>query len=1413
MCFSVSKLISRFKCVSGIVTDVSNAFIGFFVVTRCSQLGILNKNIETVVNWKKLVTEDREIYDLLELVNFDAAVRSMPDDKFIDVCRFVDKTIKSFGDLSQYTLGNLLLKVMKCSKDGITDRDILQKISDCQIKLNILTIANTEALLLIMGEEDKSLINNIIESYLESNINKIYIVSYNNLFNVADYENLITSNHYFSKEVLKEKVVYKSAPIKSFNYLQQVIKAMEENSFLIVIGTDRLTSLNTNQPAIKTHFENSELNLHTPDSINWRTFTIEMDKLYIQCESRNNYLTAVFSSDVIFNKDIIREIKNSSSDLDSFDIITMPYQTNNVLHDLFDLLKECNSQDFKMELDNNRHKIGEDNYNLFQAFSALNQEDYLSADQYFHELSDNVHPENFLILANLYIYNCKYNTALEILTRLYLKDRYLNNLMPAALETTSRINDDKLFLEWLNRAKEINDEDLVVIQYAANFYTDRHMYKESSNEWRRLFQLTGDVSFRLLADINLILNEIEQLNVEKIENIVGNYSVCYPELDNEVEFRLGLIISRNKKKYEKGLEHFLKIKADINTPYAYSSAVERLNIYKDKILKINMTDRAIPDKNLLLFANELIKDVPILTFKDKSNHTWSDIIENTFPYVRWKEILIQITLERLEEWSKIDENMFSTTKLQVEYTLEMAEQQVEIGSRNIYIPESNEEYCILTFYNAIALMEDGKPQLANDMAFTLFGLASTVENIFLKNTAIILGLVAWSNSNFKIGEEVESMVALTAAIDLAVFQGEIMLPFIFGLSNMIDFLYNNTTLFIVNPEKKEALIKLFDNPHIGLFKSKYYAIIKNYDKIIENKAEIFKQSDLLWKKSPNAQLIINVSKDDEAYFINEFETLVDAYYNIGLLNEAIQLIEHYKDTIILNLLERADISYKLFYKLAAILLEDDNFILSTRFILLAINNVDKLREVNHKRERAFVGKEANKIYRKYIEIKCKESITSVGESSGKLNGDLEFKRILVNIVPRAIIEQKQFNNENDISDEMEELRKRYNDLFFILISMKNKGINDESYHKKASEFFEIKEYLEKNHPSFKALPNYNTVEGYVPFDNYKSIKEKLGHDELLYQMILVGDYLIHNFLSRDGGSIVIETIDLQQYKNVFEVFIQDICKDDHTLESEDSIKDMVKVCDIISQVFIKPLYNYLETNNFKKLYFMPDLNVTYLNMNYMRYKDRWLTTYFNSIENIIDFNVPGNKINDHTRIKYNAHLIKKQDKSISKIHNMIKDKTYIEIVEGNESYISIDEPLKAFILVGHGVSEASGFNYLGAKSISKSRKENIDLNEYIKVNANVENMLIISCSSGTPINDYAERNNGVWASFLEKKITYILYCKWDVSTEYTKRLLEKILDYMKECGDSLSEALLKAQREMKSLHPLLWAGLEVWKNE
>jgi CHAT domain-containing protein len=719
----------------------------------------------------------------------------------------------------------------------------------------------------------------------------------------------------------------------------------------------------------------------------------------------------------------------------------------------------------------------------------------------------------------------------------------------------------------------------------------------------------------------------------------------------------------------------------------------------------------------------------------------------------------------------------------------------------------------MRFFYAIASISEGEFQKANDMIFTLFKLAYYSRDD-IKGLSIILGLTAWSNSNYKMGEEVESMIAIIAAIDIAIENKEVIYPFMFGFKNVIDFLYNHAFMFSLDKEHQDALHELVNNSANELLESKYYFIIGKYDYIIENRLELFKQNELIWNKRPELEIVFNLKENEEEFFANELKVLIDAYYKKGLVEEACFYIYKYKTSLVINLFERIDVSYRLFYEWAKILLENNDYHLSQEFILLSIGHIEKLRTVFHKRERSFIGKQANKIYRTYLEILCRQNISCKSNEINSLSDSLLIRDVLINMVPRSIIEQKLFNQDSLVSDELVKVNRRYYDLFFIINNMQQNGNMDENYKTHLSEFMQCKKYLEENHPFFRSLPFYDKLNRNLSADKYEAIRTKLQDDELFYQIVLVDNLLLYNIISKDNNEINVEMIDLDAYKEMFEKFKQNIMLDDFYLCKNESNVSFVKLCDNLSSIFTKPLHKYLDKNKYKKLYFMPDLSLTYISMNYMRYKNYWFIQLFDSIENIIDFNNIVSKSSYDYGNKTIAHFVNKQDKSISKIYNMIKSQKDVEIEESDELNIEINQPLKSWILVGHGISEIRGFNYIGAKSIKKSKKININLDEYLSIKSKVENALIISCSSGTLINDYAERNNGVWSSLLEKNISYILYCKWDVSIEYTKRLLEIILDKMRASKIvSLSEALASAQKEMCSEHPILWAGLEVWKNE
>lgn len=380
--------------------------------------------------------------------------------------------------------------------------------------------------------------------------------------------------------------------------------------------------------------------------------------------------------------------------------------------------------------------------------------------------------------------------------------------------------------------------------------------------------------------------------------------------------------------------------------------------------------------------------------------------------------------------------------------------------------------------------------------------------------------------------------------------------------------------------------------------------------------------------------------------------------------------------------------------------------------------------------------------------------------------------------------------------------------------MHQQGKTEGEYLNLLEKFSRRKLYLEAHHPSFKPLPSYSQMIKEMSSDEFKVIRTKLNDDELVFQIVIINNLLISNVITKEINVINVTAIEPSYYFKKIEDFKRYIELSDRDLLQEECNNNFILLTEGISDVLIQSLNRFIDQNKYKKLYFMSDLNLTYVNMNFMRYKNQWLIHYFDRIENIFDFSIVGSDNEKYYRDKVFAHFVNKQDSSISKLVNTIKKQPEIEMLEAENDLIETTQDFKSLILVGHGISEINGFNYIGAKEIRKSRKQTIHLASYLQVGGSIQNAIIISCSSGTLTNEYAELNNGVWSSLLEKNIAYILYCKWDVSIEYTNKLLQLILRLMNENDQiSLSEALNSAQRQWSNVHPILWAGLEVWKNE
>ncbi|MFD0675968.1 MULTISPECIES: tetratricopeptide repeat protein [unclassified Paenibacillus] len=1413
------EFISKFRSMLGENNDPLRTFVGFFIVVRYFGINQLKEHnfSDDATYLKDLIQhENNEISELLNDLSFDGELNNLSNTNLSEIYSYIHECIQSQSITEEMIISNTLYQLLHESLSEQSFYKYMEDLTNIENMLRVFPVYRTDSLLVMLDESRAIFAQNLVLFYLSTDIDKIQIVSYDHkIFGETHYKKILSLFGNRKQQDQISRLQFKSDPLLNYNYLASILDNLDEHSFLLIIGINKFASLNKSKAISTTTFQDGKLNLHTPNTVNWNEFVQGIDHLFVKSKLKNINTTMIYTLDDVFNP--AKLITDAALNVDSFDIYSITSSENvevNQIYYLFNELSEglIDDKEFDAAIAKNKQVIGDNNYYFALGIKCLIRNDYITAEEHFNSVLENMPPANQLIIANFYLNKKQYPKALEILVSLYEDDKYLSNLMPAILRAVTHLEDIQLFDEWLNKALQINNEDQEVIRYAANYLTNSERYLESAEKWYELYNLTNEIGIKLLHEINLILSNIDQHKGSEIEQLLMNYAENYPEIKSEVFFRLGLILYKDKKKAKEALEYFQKIDRMIDTPFAYEAALQRLHILKDKLSESNHSSK---QKNLKEFSMELVDDIGILTYKDQGNFKWSKYIEDTLPYEEWKKQFIEIIFEKIEKWSKLDEDLFRQTNFSFDVDESIFDKVIQIEGQNYLSPTLFNHQLMLLFFTAIDLIAHGEFQKANDIIFTIFRLSSTAISEKDKKLAVTFGLLAWSSSNFKMGDEVESMAAGIASIEMGIECEEMVFPFVYAFNNIMDFLYNGSKNLQLDVDKKDSLCRLVDILGDRNIKLKYHYITNEYDYIIHNRSEFLKRLDHFWDDHPELEVLLNVPEEEEETFVNEIKILIDTYCCNGMEQKAHQYILKFSTSFHINIMNKISLSYKIYFEWAKILLHQKDYKHAKDFILLSIEQIEKIRTVYFKRERSFIGKQANTIYRSLLEIVGREFIES--NDSALLN-NLHVRNSLLNIAPRSIIEQKLFNNLEITSDERTvELIKAnndYYDLFYVLQTMEQKGVVDEEYEHIVNRFIECKRFLEENHPNFKPLPSYNILAEHLSADNFSALKSKLNDNELICQLVLLDNFLIYNIISKNQNEITVEEIDFAKCEDAFDVFKHDIYLGDYQLNQKGCNEAFIELCEHISSMLIKPLYKYLEENRYKKLFFMPDLNLTYMNMNYMRYKNKWLIEWFDSIENIIDFNVIGSAHKNDFSNRVVANFVNPQDRSISQIMHMIKRQAQIELQEVDSSYVEINDDLKSYIFVGHGISEVNGYDYVGAKVIKKSKKMTIHLDEYLQINGRIQNALVISCSSGTPVDDYAERNNGVWSSLFEKNISYILYCKWDVSIKYTNQLLEKILDLMNENNHlSLCEALIQSQRQLCSFHPILWAGLEVWKNE
>lgn len=1371
-----------------------------------------HKNISNIkdltqINSKNLMTNlPSGIKNVINLYRLGDRIKSIGEEsleEFLGKERdYLNKNIKSI-----FSLWNILFSQFVDLHD--INRELMIEVFS---ELNIYSIEDLRKLLYVGENFNENSLSELLSILIRiKNYQEIHIINYNvGSINPDVCLKRVRDELYYTEpdrlESLIKKIVIVKEPQLNFEYLNTYIEQNAAEKFIIVIGMERLAEI-IGKGEININLMQSNLNLGTSEIVNWELLIDKINKLYTLIVEDTSFLLTVYIVDNVLD-DAKQKICQHYRDELVFD----------VLCDNTRLASDDSTQDRKLfgELldsifnDNNayeiilahKEKLSQDNFAVLKAYFYLYRNDYFQAISELEKLSDDADINFRYLLAVLYNITGEVKVAYGIFKEIYEKDKYYPNLFNSIVYSLRDNDNQDELLSWIEKGLEVNPHDPVMVQHLANYYTETGDYMASAEQWKILYDLTGDLFYTVLCNINYILFSTDKSQMSYIHTWVEEMVSMYPQYADEINNRIGFVIA-DKIGSEEALCYFEKVAKSYDKCYC-DAAKKIMDIYY-KICSRKI-DKKINQKEMESFAQKLLNHMLILTYSTQSVYSWNSYVYKLFSYDEWVKMstrrLIVCLSELVKSFLKGDA---ATTRLIVdEKNIDGIEHCFEDykGSKTLNLENINiYEYLIILLANGKNNISKGDIQAAYDIAYTFFRLASIYEGPFYKDISMCFGLLLWSGASMAIDAYVEGILSFVAAADRLMEIRETALLHEFGfVFEQFIYLYSGSLQIELDSSNLIIFEEYFN--HMGYPKTLLYYILGMHEKIIGSEPSEFRE---LINLMEGANIFV-LTKNESLENIIFIDALILAYYEIGELDKAGIYLQRWFLSIIMTLAEHVNIAYHFLIRYTNILMDLKDFNATIEIFNELIQIVEKLRELSFSSERSYLGNPADTIIRRLLYIYCEKDCYS----SEGLKADELLCSVLINMVPKSIIEQRNGCAELVVDEMLLRKEEEYYLLFEELNHSRKKSVSDLVYKQTVDRFLETKKYLEENHPNFKPLKAYSLI-GWNHGNPFEFLKCKLKEGEVFYRNILAEDYLIHILVTDNAYHMYSEKINKKELEELFaplEDMINDSVYDLERMKPD----SYIYLFENLTKILFQPLVGLIDLID--SLYYMPDHNLLHITPNFIRVNDKWGVEYFNKMELIIDYNNIGNSKREPNHWRNLCYVSDSQKEDLQEIRKTIDKFPDFTKSELNQfGYIDIRESVNILVIAAHGISEEFGWLYHGAKKLALSRKKQIDLNEFVIIHsATVENAIIIACSGGTPTNDKLEQNNGVWDSMLRKNVKNILYCKWDVSTKHTNKLLATILEEMQSDRRLLGEALNIAQRKMTHLNPILWAGLEVWKN-
>lgn len=1225
----------------------------------------------------------------------------------------------------------------------------------------------------------------------------------------------LSKNHYF------KSFNYYLPKTKNVDELKSELSDLKEESVVFILGLEKIF-LNTTQSNFKIKSGTKLVNYHSYENIDLVELISYIENLY---EEFHFHFLFLLQS----NKSIIERITTELEEYD-IEILSINYENDDskdIQKDIFEVFEKATYQEALTLLEEHKSTLDGHSIRSLQVMVWIQHGFENKAIEFLKENFEILHNNEKKQLADLYYFDEKYPEAYTISSTIFKENPLIIGLNTLFLNTAIKLGK---FDEIYKQVLEVDSNDIKVLEICANYFTKEETFDTAIEYRNKLFSLTNEPFHLLLSEI-LKIEKDKPINGHIAEQQILSALADYGDeiLDIEKSYRLGRIWFEVYNSPYQAYYHFKNVLKICNNIHSVDAAKYRMKLlsnhgYANKIIKLGY-QKKYPDKLPSMRLGELSNSLLILTHDDKGYLTWQDFIDNAQNQQIWKKHLSKKTIDILKSIdSKIDiddikksiiVNQFKDNELIKMATMYksifLSDEEIqtikEASEPFIAQAENKLEEIWLRYYIANFFIHTGEMQLANNHSITLWHIANRTENKENSKIARLLGTLSWGIAQYKNGKEIEGIVCIASTIKHFIEIEEIV-PFLEdGLGIINIWIQSNKNLF--STTEFDFFIQFFKRltPQNANQNEVYEYIAKKDWNAIYN---------LLGSKVYNTQ-------EYNSQWALDFYHYILATAKSDNLNIDFNLIMNNIDNLINASIMRKDQRAKLLYWFADLIFMDTNnkylpverWKTSLKLLNISIQDLEgKRKNLKNTYERAFISDENRMIYELYLRINI------ILFKSQMYSNEIEKFKIIQNILDgfdylslRTQKEKKINKSGAQVTEALEKIEKEYLQLIEELSQYSGKNFKEaflsEEYEEKSKQYAELRRILEEKHPVYMNDSFYEEVPITI-------IQSKIEMDEIYYQYIDTKMFICYLVITNDF-------IDFGFINNKVPFDKEDVDNLAHQIQNFNTrtqydIKKIEESYNKLSLYYFEPLLAYITSNKYKRIYINHDLSLPFISSNLIRLSDKWLIEEVNSIVNLTNRHYFFDKKSNNTSVFSIGNLGKESDLQFIEANQWIdRNKTRIqkniENFEDNFSSITstmVSNNTNSLLIISHGIQGSNQNILTGALSI-EGEKKTYTIDDFNFING-LECVAFLSCSGGSlSVGEY-ETSNTIISSILSKNIISAILCRWDVFLEPSLQIFEKILECENNIEESLNKSIKEYIKKNKNIHPVFWAGIEVWKN-